>query len=86
MYLTSDTCLLSDPGFASSIQARSHTFVEVDHEIISTAILLPSADSNRVVVIYKGKYVYVVLVNPLVKLAQGRSLVRCLIGELTIPT
>ena len=24
--------------------ARSHTFVEIDHEIISTVILLPSAD------------------------------------------
>ena len=29
----------------SSIPARSHTFVEIDHEIISTVILLPSADS-----------------------------------------
>ena len=25
-------------------QTRSHTFVEIDHEIISTVILLPSAD------------------------------------------
>ena len=33
-----------DPGVASSIPARSHTFVEIDHEIISTVILLPSAD------------------------------------------
>ena len=32
------------PGVASSIPARSHTFVEIDHEIISTVILLPSAD------------------------------------------
>ena len=30
--------------FASSIPVRSHTFVEIDHEIISTVILLPSAD------------------------------------------
>ena len=29
----------------SSIPARSHTFVEIDHEIISTVILLPSAES-----------------------------------------
>ena len=28
----------------SSIPARYHTFVEIDHEIISTVILLPSAD------------------------------------------
>ena len=27
--------------------ARSHTFVEIDHEIISTVILLPSADSFK---------------------------------------
>ena len=30
---------------ASSIPARSHIFVETDHEIISTVILLPSAES-----------------------------------------
>ena len=29
---------------ASSIPARYHTFVEIDHEIISTVILLSSAD------------------------------------------
>ena len=33
-------CLTADPGVASSIPAQSHTFVEIDHEIISTAILL----------------------------------------------
>ena len=32
---------------ASSILARSHAFLEIDHEIISTAILLPSADSFK---------------------------------------
>ena len=37
----------SNPGVASSIPARSHTLVEIDHEIISTAILLPSADSFK---------------------------------------
>ena len=26
---------------------RSHTFVEIDHEMISTVILLPSADSFK---------------------------------------
>ena len=44
MCLTTDACLTADPGVASSIPARSHTFVEIDHEIISTVILLPSAD------------------------------------------
>ena len=41
--LATDACLTADPGVASSIPARSHTFVEIDHEIISTVILLPSA-------------------------------------------
>ena len=31
----------------SSIPAQSHTFVEFDHEIISTVILLPSTDSFK---------------------------------------
>ena len=60
-------CLTAVPGVANSILARSHTFVEMDHEIISTAILLPSAASRRVVVSYKGKYVHKVLVYCLVK-------------------
>ena len=34
----------ADPGVASSILARSHTFVEIDREMISTDILLPSAE------------------------------------------
>ena len=42
--LATDACLTADPGVASSIPARSLTFVESDHEIISTVILLPSAD------------------------------------------
>ena len=42
--LVTDACLTADPGVASSIPARYHTFVEIDHEIISTVILLPSAD------------------------------------------
>ena len=32
---------------ASSIPVRSHTFVEIDYEMISTVILLPSADSFK---------------------------------------
>ena len=42
-----DACLTADPGVASKIPAWSHTFVEIDHEIISTVILLPSADSFK---------------------------------------
>ena len=42
--LDTDACLTADPGVASLIPVRSHTFVEIGHEIISTVILLPSAD------------------------------------------
>ena len=42
--LATDAYLTADPGVASSILARFHTFVEIDHEIISTVILFPSAD------------------------------------------
>ena len=38
------TCLTEDPGVAKLILAWSLTFVEIDHEIISTVILLPSSD------------------------------------------
>ena len=31
---------IADPGVMSLIPARSHTFVEIDHEILSTIILL----------------------------------------------
>ena len=42
--LARDASLITDPGVASLIPARSHTFMEIDHEIISTVILLPSAE------------------------------------------
>ena len=58
------------------IPAPCHTFVEIDHQIFSTTILLPSSDLRRVVVSYKRKYVHKVLVNRLVKLAQEKGVVR----------
>ena len=51
-------CLAADPGVTSLIPTRSHTFVAIDCEIISTVILLPSA-----IVSYMPKYVHKVLVN-----------------------
>ena len=45
--LATDACLTADPGVASLIPARSHTFLEFDNEIISTVILLPSAVSFK---------------------------------------
>ena len=68
-----------DPGVLSLIMARSHTFMEIDHEIISTAILL-SLIQRRVVVSYKQEYVQEVLVNGLVKFAQEKVW----LGELTV--
>ena len=69
-------------GSRDSILTRSRTFVEIDHEIISTVILLLSAESfKKVVVSYKRKYVHEVLVNCLLKLAQEKVW----LGELTIP-
>ena len=45
--LAPDVSLTADPGIASSIPAQSNAFVEIDHEIISTVILLPSAESLK---------------------------------------
>ena len=42
--LATDASLTADPGVARSIPARSHTFVEIDHEIISSP---PSAESFK---------------------------------------
>ena len=48
MSSTSYASLTADQGVASSILAQSiHTFVEIDYEIISTVILLPSAESFK---------------------------------------
>ena len=76
--LATDACLTAIPGVASSIPARSHTFVEIDHEIIST---VPLIHSRRVVVSYKRKYVHELLVIRLFKPAQEKVW----LGELTIP-
>ena len=50
--------------------------MDVYHEIISRAILIPSTDSRRIVVSNKRKYVHEVLANRLVKLAQEKMVVR----------
>ena len=77
-----DASLTADPGIKVRSRPGPILFVEIDHEIISTVILLPSADhSRRVVVSYKRKYVHEVLVNCLFKLAQEKVW----LGELTVP-
>ena len=75
--------LTADPGVANSIPVWSYTFVDIDHEIIFTVILLPSAESFK-----KGwcqlqakLYVHKVLVNCLFKLAQEKVV----LGKLTVP-
>ena len=45
--LATDASLTADPGVTSLIQAWSHTFMDIDYEIISTVILLPSAESFK---------------------------------------
>ena len=45
--LATDASLTADLEVAISIPAQSHTFVEIDYEIISTVILLPSAESFK---------------------------------------
>ena len=51
-------CLTADQGVTSLIPTKSHTFVKIDHEIIFMVILLPSADSRRVVVSYTQTLLY----------------------------
>ena len=43
-FLATDVSLTSDPGVASLIPARFHTFEVIDYEVIYTVILLPSAE------------------------------------------
>ena len=80
--LATDVCLTADPGVASSIPARSHTFVEIDHEkFLRSFSSLPLIHSRRVVVSYKRKYVHKLLVIRLFKPAQEKVW----LGELTVP-
>ena len=45
--LATDANLTAGPGVAKFFLARSHPFLEIDHEIISTVILLHSAESFK---------------------------------------
>ena len=75
--LATDACLTADPGVASSIPARYHTFVEIDHEIISMVILLPSTDLFK-----KGcwqlqaKVCAQITGSPLAQACPGKSVVK----------
>ena len=74
--LATGASLIADPGAASSIPARSHTFVEIDYEIISMVILLPSAESFKDCFQLQAKVCARTLVNCLFRLAQEKSVVR----------
>ena len=77
MCLATDASLTADPWVASLIPARSHTFLEIDREIISTVILLPFAESfKKGYCQLQAKFVHEVLVNCLFKLVQEKSVVR----------
>ena len=74
--------LTADPGVASLIPARSNTLVEIDYEIISTVILLPSAESfMKGCCQLQAKVCARLLVKCLFKLAQEKVW----LGELTVP-
>ena len=45
--LATDASLTANPGVTSSIPAWFNTVVEIDHEIISTAFLLPPTESFK---------------------------------------
>ena len=61
----------------SSIPARSHTFVEIDHEIINTVILLPSSDSfKKSCCQLQTKVCARVTGDPLVQACPGKSVVK----------
>ena len=71
--LATDESLTADPGIASSIPARLHTFMEIDLRSFSS---LPLNHLRRVVVSYKRMYVHEVLVNCFFKPAQEKSVFR----------
>ena len=81
MRLATDASLTADPGVKSLIPGRSHTFVEIDHEIISMFILLPSTESFKYGCCQlHRKYDHEVLTNCLFKLYQEKVW----LGELTV--
>ena len=69
--LATDSSMTADLGVQIAIPARSHTFMEIDHEKnIRSFSSLPLNHSRRVVVSYKRKFVHKVLVNCLFKLPR----------------
>ena len=66
----------ADPGVTSLIPARSHTFVEINHEIVSMFNLLLPLIQEGLLSVTSESIIHKVLVNHLIKLAQEKSVVR----------
>ena len=82
MCLTTDARLTADPGVTSLILAWSLTFVEIDREIISMVILLPSADSfKKGYCQVQGKVCAQITGQLLVQACPGKVW----LGEMTVP-
>ena len=80
--LATDACLTADSEVGSLIPVRSHTFVEIDHEMISSVILLPSADLfKKGCCQLQAKVCARITGYPLVQACPGKVW----IGELTVP-
>ena len=82
MCLATDGSLTANSGVVNSIPDRSHTFVEIAREIITTVILLPSPVSYKKGCCHlQAKVLHEVLVNCLFKFAQEKVW----LGVLTVP-
>ena len=76
--LATDACLTANQGSrVRSFHGEFDTFVEIDHEIISTVILLPSADSfKKGCCQLQAKVCARITGYPLVQACPGKSVVR----------
>ena len=70
----------ADPGVVSLVPAQSHTFVELDHEIIFMGILLLQLNQEGLLSVTRKNMCKKYMVNCLVKLAQEKVW----LGELTV--
>ena len=82
MCLATDASLIADPWVASSISGRSHTFMEIDHEIISAVIRLLSVNHSRRVVVSYSKSM---CTNYWLTACSSLPRKNVWLGELTVP-
>ena len=80
--MTADTCLTADPGVGSLIPARSHTFMEIDREIISTVILLLLLIQEGLLSVTSESMCTKYWLTACSRLPRKKVL----LGELTVPT